>query len=150
MTFRIRKVNNLSFIIWKNDNDIEIDRKVISKFADKSFSFIFHQHDIIQTQNIVQEKWNSRRAITNFTKIMIIKDFHKHVAILNNQISNESNEYFVFRIFVQFDVALYTNIEMILWIILDYMRNLHILRHNIETTIHTFHVTRIHFSIFAW
>ena len=48
---------------------------------------------------------------------MIEKDFHKHVVNLNDQSSSESNasnEYFVFRIFAQFDVELHTNIEMIL------------------------------------
>ena len=129
MTSKIRKVNNLNFIIWKFDNDIEINKKINSKFADKSLSFIFHQHDTIQTQNTVQETWNFQRTITKFTKTTIEKDFHKHIANSNDQSSsesNESNEYFVFRILAQFDVELHTDIEMILWIILDYMRNLHI------------------------
>ena len=156
MTSKIRRVNNLSFIIWRFDSDIEIDRKVISKFADKSLSLISHQHDTIQTQNNVQEEWSSQRTITKFTKTVIEKDFHKHVASSNDQSSSESsessesNEYFVFRSLAQFDVELHTDIEVILWIILDYMRNLHTLRHSIEAIIDTLHVTRIHFSISAW
>ena len=50
----------------------------------------------------------------------------------------------------QFDVEFHTNIEMILWIVFDHMRNLHTLRHNIETTIDRLLNTWVHFRILVW
>ena len=150
MTFKIRKVNNLNFIIWEDDNDIEINKKVISKSVDKSFSLVFHRHDIISAKNIVRKESSSQRTIIDFTHAMIEKSFQRRVASSNDQTPNELNEYFVFRSLAQSDVELHTDIEVILRIILDYMRSLHTLRHNIETTVDWLLVTRIRFNISAW